>query len=72
MIVCNIGANVKAKLEEGFQGKIGTLGDWESKITFYVGRFLKTKQITIKQSNGRHELSSNCPAQTQPDSHSAF
>lgn len=34
MIMCDIGANVKAKLEEGFQGKIGTLGDWESKITF--------------------------------------
>ena len=36
MIVCDIGANVKTKLE-GFQSNIGTLGDWKSKITFLCG-----------------------------------
>lgn len=36
MIVCDMGANVKAK-PEGFLGEIGTLADWESEITLLCG-----------------------------------
>lgn len=43
MIVCDMGANVKAKPEEGFLGEIGTLADWESEITLLCGEIPQNK-----------------------------
>ena len=43
MIVCDMGANVKAKPEEGFQGELGILADWESEITFLCGEIPQNK-----------------------------